>query len=140
MNNQTITEEQFLEALNDSAQEIAEKIIEHCQGWENFFDNWQNYSNRITQGQPFFTYYKDTVRFFNDNKAEILNFLVRYCDEIGIGFFELFPRNENHSDFLLGLLEVHGDTCQINNSKNWLVWVTVEAIARSMEYSIKMSN
>lgn len=133
-----ITEKQFISYLSHNPDEktLAEKIIVHCEGWENFFYNWETYANSIISGTPFFTYSKDTCKFFDENREEILCYLVNLCYEMGEDFHYFFPKNANKSDFFLWIMGI-GEDSQITEAKNWLVWVTVENIARQVEYCIE---
>ena len=80
-----------------------------------------------------FTYYDDTVEFFNNNKSDIISMAKEQADEFGVDYIEMiksFNCISDDIDVAAGLYEAdHDDETTVKNAMSWFA---LEEIARLM--------
>jgi len=80
-----------------------------------------------------FTYYTDTIEFFNNNKTDIINMAKEQADQFGVDYIEMiksFNCIGDDVDVAAGLYESeHDDETTVKNAMSWFA---LEEIARSM--------
>lgn len=106
--------------------------------YEELLTTCQDISNHgIDGGFGQFVYYKDTVKFFDDNKTDILAMLNELADDLGEDAFTLVANfgclkcHELTATDIAEAIYTHtgGLECQV---KNALAWFAAEEVARQI--------
>ena len=94
-------------------------------------------NNGIDGGFGDFIYHADTVKFFNDNKSEILEHCANMAEELGedmltmvAGFGCLKDQNLTATDIMSGIHET--DSEHETTVKNALAWYIAESVAHEV--------
>lgn len=133
-----MTEQNFIKKCEDYGipATLAQAVVDQFGDWEAFESSALDvYNNGIDGGFSGFIYHNETLKFFDDNKNNIIELLKEMAESYGVGLFEMVlsfgcMRSTDASEFDIAEAIYSEDAEYETSVKNCLTWFAGEEVCR----------